>query len=287
MTYRYLMMLAFSFFAASKVAATEQGDTLVFEKVDLVKIETRDTVQRIIISGTKDERQLHYLQRIAIPDTTAVRRHMMNVGDFNRRCDHRRDGGKSHWGASFHANFGLATLPGIGNSEVMRGVGLECGFALTADWNPFGKKNTWRAGLGLNYRSYQAPKGKYWSKEGGEMHLEPFSDGLEHCSANLGVYSLQLPIVCTHKFDSRGRWSVSLGALVNWNFGQTHRSYEINKEDYNVGAAARGLRPFTVEGLAIVDVPYLPPLYVRYAPMTVFKDGRGPKMRQLSFGICF
>lgn len=267
--------------------AGEKGDTLVFEQVDRVRIETRDTVQRITVSGAKDNPEMYYTQRIAIPDTTALRRQMMNIRDFNKVQIPRRDGKMSHWGVSFHANLGLATLPDIDDSEVMRGVGTELGFAFTADWNPFGKKNTWRAGLGLNYRTYRAPKNKYWSKEGEEMHLVTFADGMEDCSAHLSIYSLQLPIVYTHKFDNRGRWSVSLGALVNWNFGQTHRSYEINNEDYDVHAAARGLRPFTVDALAIVDVPYLPPLYVRYAPMTVFRDGRGPKMRQLSFGICF
>ncbi|MBQ9645858.1 MAG: hypothetical protein IJV24_05840 [Prevotella sp.] len=267
--------------------AGEKGDTLVFEKVDRVRIETRDTVQRITISGGKDSPEMYYAQRITIPDTTVVRRQMTNIRDFNKVNLPQRDGKPSQWGGSFHANFGLATLPGIDDSEVMRGVGAEIGFAITADWNPFGRKNTWRAGLGLNYRSYAAPKNKYWSKEGGAMHLVSFADEQENCSANLGIYSLQLPVVYTHKFDSRGRWSVSLGALVNWNFGQTHRSYEVNYEDYKVHAAARGLRPFTVDALAIVDVPYLPPLYVRYAPMTVFKDGCGPKMRQLSFGICF
>ena len=70
--------------AGQTALATETGDTLVLEKVDRVKIETRDTVQRIVISGMKDDPYFQYTQRISIPDTSAVRRKMSDLKGFNK-----------------------------------------------------------------------------------------------------------------------------------------------------------------------------------------------------------
>ena len=84
--------------ATSQTAlATETGDTLVMEKVDRVKIETRDTVQRIVISGMEDNPYFQYTQRISIPDTTAVRRKMSNVKDFGKVVVKAKDGKPSKW----------------------------------------------------------------------------------------------------------------------------------------------------------------------------------------------
>ncbi len=280
------MAVCLAGFAFMQAEAAEQGDTLVFEQVDKVRIETRDTIQRITITGMKDEPDMQYVQRISIPDTSAVRRQMRNIKDFNKIVIPRRDGKPSKWSSSLHANFGLGTLTGHGDMDVMRGVAWEIGMAVTADWNPFGKQNTWSVGLGIDYRTFKAPKDLYWTKNAGPMQFAPFTAAQENHDASLSITSLQLPFFYTHKFDQRGRWSVALGALLNLNFGRIHRNYEVDCEDYDVDAAARGVRLFTVEGMAIVDTPILPSLYVRYAPMTVFKENKGPKMHMLTFGIC-
>ena len=69
---------------ATPALAIEANDTLVIEDAKKVKIETRDTVQRIVISGTKEDPDFHYMQRISIPDTNAVRRTLKNT-----RCTRR------------------------------------------------------------------------------------------------------------------------------------------------------------------------------------------------------
>ena len=59
-----IMVLAVLSACAWQAKAAEANDTLVIENVDKVKIETRDTVQRIVITGSKDDPQLQYEQRI-------------------------------------------------------------------------------------------------------------------------------------------------------------------------------------------------------------------------------
>ena len=46
-----------------------------------------------------------------------------------------------------------------------------------------------------------------------------------------------------------------------------------------------GVRPVTVEPMVMVNVPYVPAIYCKYSPMTFFKDGCGPEMKMLTFGV--
>ena len=61
----FLAAVIISCISATAFAETI-GDTIVIEKADKVKIETRDTVQRIVITGSKDDPQFHYTQRISM-----------------------------------------------------------------------------------------------------------------------------------------------------------------------------------------------------------------------------
>lgn len=99
--------------ASQTALATEIGDTLVLEKVDKVRIETRDTVQRIVINGVKDDPYFHYSQRISIPDTSAVRRKMPNLKDFNKVVIKGNDDGKTpKVEGSAHLYVGMGTMTG-------------------------------------------------------------------------------------------------------------------------------------------------------------------------------
>ena len=105
-----IMVLAVLSACAWQAKAAEANDTLVIENVDKVKIETRDTVQRIVINGMKNDPEFHYVQRISIPDSSAVRRTMKSVRDFNKITIKKKDGTQSKWDNSYHVNIGLNTM---------------------------------------------------------------------------------------------------------------------------------------------------------------------------------
>lgn len=168
-------------------------------------------LKRIVISGSKDDPQLHYVQRIAIPDSSAVRRKLTNVKDFNKVVIKRKDGKPSKWESTMHLYAGVNTLTSATDDyDVKLWPSLEIGIGPTWDFYPYGKHNVWRAGIGVAWATFRFDKDYFWKK-----------------------------------------------------------------------------RPVTVDALAVVKIPKLPGLYCKYSPMTVFKDNRGPKMRQLSFGIMF
>lgn len=273
--------------SATPALAIEVNDTLVIEDAKKVKIETRDTVQRIVISGTKEDPEFHYMQRISIPDTNAVRRTMKSVKDFNKIAI-KKNGKETKWSHSFHINIGLdAMLDAPEGFDFKVWPSFEVGIGSTWDWHPFGKQNEWSIGWGLNWRSYSTKNETYWAKTNDFMHMVPYAPEMKDRSTTLHTFALQLPLLYTHYFDKKQDWSITLGAIVNWNaeaVGQ--RDYELNGEDYEVETKKIGQRPITIDGYVRVDVPYLPAIYCKYCPMEFFKKDRGPKMHQLSFGIC-
>ncbi len=275
---------------ATPALATEVQDTLVIEDANKVKIETRDTVQRIVINGMKSDPEFHYVQRISIPDSSAVRRTMKSVRDFNKITIKKKDGTQSKWDNSYHVNIGLnAMLDTPDGYGVKVWPSFNIGVGCYWDWHPNGKQNEWSIGLGLDWRHYRMSEDKlYWGKDAANMSLlnRAYYPQAKDATTSMQVASLQVPLVYTHYFDKQQEWSLSVGALVNWNFAaHGEGDFELGEEDHHIELNKFGQRPFTVEGFVKVDAPHIPALYCRYCPMKFFRDNRGPKMHQLTFGI--
>lgn len=273
-----------------KASATTVGDTIVIDEVKKVRIETRDTVQRIVINGSKDDPQLHYVQRIAIPDTNAVRRSMKSVKDFNKITIKNKDGKPSKWESSLHFNIGLTSaLDAPKEYDFKVWPSFEIGLSWLADWHPYGKKNVWSVGLGIDWHNLAMGDGNFLVKgENGMLEMHPYEDDQNERSTLLQMFSLQVPVMYTHYFDNRCKWGLTLGAAVNFNLNATaNSSYEIGDDEVDVATKKIGQRPVTFEGIVIAHIPSFPDIYCKYSPSKVFKDGRGPKMNLLSFGLYF
>jgi len=262
------------------------GDTIVIEQVNKVKIETRDTVQRIVINGSKDDPNFQYMQRISIPDTSAVRRSFKSVKDFNKITIKDRDGKPSKWQSSFHLNVGLNAVLGAPDEYEFRlWPSVEIGLKWLMDWHPYGKQNVWSAGLGFNYRELASKDDQYWVKVNDVMGLAPYTNEAER-NTSLKVTTLEVPVMYTHYFDKKQKWGLTLGAVLGWNYyARANRTFELGDEEFDINLKKIGHRPITVEPLAIVRIPSFPDIYCKYSPMKFFKDNRGPKMNTLSFGF--
>jgi len=275
---------------ATNVSATETTDTLVIEDANKVRIETRDTVQRIVISGMKEDPEFHYVQRISIPDSSAVRRTIKSVRDFNKIVIKNKDGKPSKWTSSGHFNIGLGTmLDAPDGFDFKLWPSFDLGIGSTWDYHPFGKQNEWSIGWGINWNMYRLSNDTYLTKDAQNMVVTmPYPAGVDERNTMLNRFSLQLPLMYTHYFDKKQDWSLSLGAIVNWNvYGTASRHYCQGDEEHDITMKHIGQMPFTFDGIVKVGMPWLPDLYVKYSPSKFFRDSRGPKMQQLSFGICF
>ena len=264
------------------------SDTLVIENVDRVKIETRDTVQRIVISGAKDDPDFHYVQRIAIPDSSAVRRTIKSVRDFNK-ITIKKNGKESKFSSSLHVNLGLNTMLSAPDGyDFKMWPSFDFGVSLMLDWTPYGKMNVWSIGFGLDWRKYRMSNDTYWMKTVNDvMQLTPYGTSVSNTKTRLSVFSLQVPLLYTHTFDRNEDWKLTLGGILNFNTGaHAERHYKSQGEVYDIATQAIGQRPVTIDILVALDTPVLP-VYCKYCPMKFFKDDRGPKMNQLSIGFWF
>lgn len=280
--------LALANVIAMQASNEQMGDTLVIEDVSKVRIETRDTVQRIVINGSKKDPQFHYVQRISINDTTDVRRSMKSVKDFNKIAIKWKDGKESKWSSSLNVNLGLNALIDMPESyDFKLWPSFELGFSWVADYQPYGKKNVWSAGLSIDWRNYKTKNNNYFAPVDGMLSPTPFAPEQKDARASMSITSLGIPLMYTHYFDNSQDWGITLGAIVNWNFNASvNRSFEFEGEEYDIDNEKIGHYPITIDGIAILHTSFID-VYCKYCPMQLFKDGRGPKAHQLSFGLYF
>ena len=268
-----------------------KGDTLIIEQVEKVKIETRDTVQRIVISGAKDDPYFQYVQRISIPDTSAVHRKIKNVKNFNKiKIENNCKNTESKRSISLHMALGLNTMTSAPSDYSFKLFpSLEYNLGVTFDYSPFGRKNEWSIGIGVDWRYYRMSNDKFLAKnDAGVLELYPYGDEQPDRQTHLSAFSLQVPLLYTHYFNNNRKWGVTLGGIVNFNTGaHAERKFTYDGEDYTVETGSIHQRPVTVDLMAAVRTPSSLYLYVKYCPMTFFKNNQGAKMHQLSFGVGF
>jgi hypothetical protein len=183
---------------------------------------------------------------------------------------------------------GFATMVNPDEGDFRLWGSWEIGFGLKYKWMPFGQKNVWGLGFGVNWRNYRTDKKTYWIKNDGVMSLTPYPDGYSNRYTAIRVFSLQVPVTYTHHFDGDQGWGITIGGIVNFNTGaHATREYEFANEEYSIDTPSIRQRPVTVDALLMVDFPSFPSIYCRYSPTKFFKDGAGPKMNQISFGLWF
>jgi hypothetical protein len=273
--------------------ATTVGDTLVVKHVDKVTIETTDTAQHITLKGADFSSAFRYEQRIAIKEPSDVRRKFSSLKDFNRvKLTKNRKGKENKKGdvdASGHIFLGLETMTGAPSDwEFKLWPSVEFGGAITIDWYPFGAKNVWSIGFGVDWRNYRMSKSTFINKDAdGVLFMAPYSYEQTDRRTSLNIFSLQIPVLYTHKFAQDGDWGLTLGTFVNFNTsGYGFRKFSYQGEGYEIERHALGLHQVTLDFFLGFDNPAVP-VYFKYSPTTPFKSSRGPKMHQLSFGFWF
>ena len=281
-----LLFSAALLLASIGMQAETVGDTLVIKDVDKVTIVTNDTVQHLKLRGADFSSKFKYDQRIAISSPEAVRREFSSMKDFNKiKLTKNKKDKKGAWDMSAHFNVGYNTMTGTPSGYSFKvWPSWEIGLALTADYYPYGPKNSWSIGLGVDWRNYRSSSSKRWKKtDTREMVVEDYPTNYSDRTTSLYTFSLQIPILYTHTFDADGNWQLTLGAFVSFNTGaHATNSYtdDIDNTEYDQHIYKIGQRPVTIDFFVSFSN-----LYLKYCPMTYFRDNRGPKGHQLSFGI--
>ena len=160
------------------------------------------------------------------------------------------------------------------------------------DYTPKNSLQTFSAGLGFTWHNYCLKTNKMFiQKEYGYIDLADFPEGAERRWSKIHYWSFSVPLLFTQRFDRRGLFKLTVGAIVNWNrAGYIKNTYELNHElnqlEYDVRSNEIGVRPLTVDLIGIMKICGIG-LYCRYSPFSVLKDDYGPQFHSLAFGLYF
>lgn len=290
-----LLLLA-ALAAQTAAYATETGDTLVIKDAHKVTIVTGDSLQKIKVQGMKTNPDYVYENSIQLVDSNYVEeqyttyRDLDAVGNVFNHHDNpaRRRGvtvyGTMHWAMGFIAGIS----PDLSFSTFKSLEGTWNILQLEVEPYSAGQRalQRYEVGLALNYRLYRFDTDRMLTKDGaGNVALGNFPDGTGARKSYANILSLSVPVFFTQRLGRKSRYRLTLGPVINFNvYGTLTNDYSVGDYDYEETVHHIGYRPVTVDLMGIIRYKWLG-LYVKYSPMSVFKSGRGPELRSLSFGL--
>ncbi|MCM1503784.1 MAG: hypothetical protein NC127_01110 [Muribaculum sp.] len=150
------------------------------------------------------------------------------------------------------------------------------------------------AGMGIRRVSTHKDTDKMlFLKSAGEIAVQPSVASTNSQLSWVDIFHLDVPVSLTQPFSKH--WAMSVGATVNFNtYVVAGSNYKVLGENefglptgHKVEESYKHLyqRPVTVEFNAAIGYLDGLALYVKYSPMPIFKDGKGPKFKTISFGI--
>lgn len=152
------------------------------------------------------------------------------------------------------------------------------------DYKPGKGKQTYSAGIGINWRNYGlCDNNTSFQKVGDVTGLGTFPENAGSRKSRVHTFGIHVPLLFTQ--DVSKHFSVTVGPIVNFNVGGwIDNSYEVGDDSFDISTRKIGQRPVTVELMGVLDI-YGIGFFCKYSPMSVFKDGRGPQFKSITFGL--
>lgn len=144
-------------------------------------------------------------------------------------------------------------------------------------------RNAFTTGIGLNWRNYCLTGPYQFVKTDNSIDLDTYPEGTEGKQSRLKIVTLSIPLLYRRQI-----WksiSITAGGILNF---ATHSSIEnrFHSNGREIKTSHNGIypRPVTVDAYGALTVWGIS-WYVRYSPMKVIRDKRGPDFTALSTGL--
>ncbi len=155
----------------------------------------------------------------------------------------------------------------------------------------FGRRHSIGAGAELTWRNYRMTANNRFVKGAdGAIGVEPYPDDVDGCFSRLKTFTLGFPVAYHYfspiKLFGKQRLRFMVAVSLNWNSHGSLRTKWIDADgrECNYRVNNIGQRKFSTDLSFAVGIRYAA-LYVKYSPMDVLSDGRGPSFKTLSTGI--
>ena len=282
--------------ACITVQAHELGDTLVIRDAHKVTIVTNDSLQKIKVMGMEDNEDYVYENSIQLVDSNYVGEQRTTYHDLDalgfpvskRDTTRHRRGvvvyGTMHWWLGFNA--GISPDFSFSTFRSLEAAWNILQFEIEPYHNYRRTMRRYEFGLALQARNYRFDMPSMLKKDAtGSVFFGDFPVGTEDRKSDVYIFSLTVPLQYSQRLGHRSPWRIKLGVLLNFNcYGTLRNSYTMGDYDYEETLHKIDYRPFTVDLMGIIRYKWLG-FYGKYSPMSVFKKGRGPEFRSLSFGL--
>ena len=207
------------------------------------------------------------------------------------------------WSNNFNpswAGFGVGFNSFIDNNQNLNYIdGASLNIGRSIEWTlnfyergfPITRNLGFVTGLGMRWNRYHLSSQRFFDTENGVTSLFPVEDGRVLTRTRLGVNSFTLPLLFEWQTQQGFRNSgffVSAGVVGALNYRSASKiRFVDSRGNTQRETIARDLyvRPFTYNFLLQAGFANSFGLYLRYSPMELFQNGKGPSVQPVSMGI--
>ena len=280
---------AFSSYAAKPSLHANVNDTIIVNNPRQVTVITGDSLQTLRIEGTQEDSTFRYENTIQIVDSNYVSDITVNGDqwDFSWPIGRKRND-------EFYENVVTSHL-GLGWCNAMNATDQDLDVSMGSSWEifwtiaqwdytPKGSRNTWSAGIGVDWRNYRMTGNQRFLKAAdNNVVLAGYPEGARPKFSRVKVFSLQFSALYSYRIGKD--FSVQVGPLLNLNLHSSLKTrYKYDGEKIKDTVNGARVTPVTVDFMLVADTPFVP-FYVKYSPCNVLKTNHAPKFQSLSLGI--
>jgi len=294
------------------VPAQEKTDTLLCKSgVDQVVISESRGVVTVAVKGNDADGGYHKEFTSVFPDSATIASSQHEYRGIPRitigKCPD-----ESHWRRTLECNIGLH-IGFVAATNKPRSMRVNAGrindislldilsyraarkdsrhafsFGFGLSWRYISLKNSQEFFYGAPYYNYvwtgKEPEEPSGFDEDGTVSVGKKLNGHTVKNSRVGTFSLSFPLLWHYTFAKNHKLTV--GPIFNYNVhGSLKTTYAEGNTESQSSTTKIGYRPFTVDAYAAITIAGGVNAYARYTPMHFFKDGRGPEMQMLSFGL--
>lgn len=199
-----------------------------------------------------------------------------------------------HW-AGFGMGFanladGSLHVNDVGGLSLRSGNSLEYNLNVLEKAFPFSRYH-WAVvtGAGMRWSRYRLDGNAYLKETDGVTSLHPMAEGLTLKASKLNITSLTIPLLLewqkrrrrhTQFFVSAG----VVGVIKTCSSSKIVYRDAAGKKRKEKVDGGMNLRPVSMDFLVQAGLSWIG-VYAKYAPITLFEDGKGPKVHPVSIGL--
>lgn len=171
------------------------------------------------------------------------------------------------------ASDGLSTGWEIGINQIIGGY-----------WEPKAHCTRFSIGIGMGYSQVNVRHGSYPLRDGDRLTINPIEEPVISGSGRIRSMIVTVPLLMRQPLV--GRFSLMLGGIARFNTYTTAISRITASDNINHSYTFKGLnqRPLTIDLMGGLGWTNCLGVYVRYSPMSVWRNAYGPKHHAVSVG---